>query len=72
MLTDGIIEKPKAACRGGPSRWIMANHYKEIDGFLKVDSIEEPLLFHEIDSLNNPGDIWAAGEIEKHPKCHDA
>lgn len=53
MLTDGIIEKSKATCGGGPSRWIMANHYKEIDGFLKVDSIEEPLLFHEIGSFND-------------------
>lgn len=72
MLTDGIIEKSKATSRGGPSWWVMTNHYKEIDGFLEVDSIEKPLLFHEIRSFNNFRDIWAACEIEKHPKCHDA
>lgn len=57
MLTDGVIEKSKATRRGGPSRWIMANHYKEIDGFLKVERVEKPLLFHEVGRLNNLGDI---------------
>lgn len=57
MLTDSIIEKSKATCRGGPSWWIMANHYKEIDGFLKVERLEKPLLFHEVGSLDNLGDI---------------
>lgn len=57
MLTDNIIEKPKATCSCGPSRWIMANHYKEIDGILKVERVEKPLLFHEIGSLNDLGDI---------------
>lgn len=50
----------------------MSNNKEHVDGFLEVDSIEEPVLFDQVGGFNDFRHVGVAGEIVKHAKSHDS
>lgn len=47
------------------------NEQEKVNGFIVVDSINEPLLLNHIRSFDHLRDIRISREVEQHAKCHD-
>src|SRR4051794_30528172 len=50
----------------------MPYQQKEVDGFRRIDGINEPLLLCQICGCDDPGVVRVALKIEQDTKCHDS